>query len=155
MNATTEQNITEIAIQTLAELGFSHYFLVELKMSASKQFFVLYDADGSGVKINELAKLNRVIREKIDATNLFPNGDYSLEVSSYGIDKPLLQYRQYVKNVGRNVEVKLKTNEMKEGLLESVTPNSITLKEQISKKEMKTSTYLFDDIQQTHLIIKI
>jgi ribosome maturation factor RimP len=57
----------------------------------------------------------------------FPEGDFSLEVSSPGIDEPLLLNRQYVKNIGRKVEVTLIDESLKEGVLKTVTEKDILL----------------------------
>ena len=41
----------------------------------------------------------------IGRNGMFPGGDFSLEVSSPGLDEPLKLHRQYLKNIGRYVEV--------------------------------------------------
>ena len=57
----------------------------------------------------------------------FPEGDFSLEVSSPGIDEPLVLNRQYVKNVGRKVEVTFLDETIKEGILKTVTDKDILI----------------------------
>ena len=52
---------------------------------------------------------------------MFPDGDFSLEVSSPGLDEPLKLHRQYLKNIGRFVEVIEQDGTRKEGKLLSVT----------------------------------
>jgi ribosome maturation factor RimP len=64
---------------------------------------------------------------------MFPGGDFSLEISSPGLDEPLKLHRQYVKNIGRFVEV-IKEDGMKlEGKLLNVTEKEITIEEQRGK----------------------
>ena len=79
-------------------------FLVELKVSPGNNLKVFLDAD-KGVTIDTCISINRALYKKIEEDDLFPNGDFSLEVSSPGVDEPLKLHRQYKKNIGRNVEV--------------------------------------------------
>ena len=70
---------------------------------------------------------------------MFPQGDFSLEVSSPGVDKPLKLHRQYLKNIGRNIEVTFNDGSKKEGKLLQATNEDIIL-EQINGKGKKAET---------------
>lgn len=59
--------------------------------------------------------------------------DFSLHVSSPGLGKPLKDYRQYVKNIGRHLELKMVNGEEFEGELTAADQEKIEVKE--SKKE--------------------
>jgi len=48
---------------------------------------------------------NKQLYKLIEEEGYYPEGDFSLELSSPGIDEPLKLHRQYVKNKGRNIEV--------------------------------------------------
>ena len=52
--------------------------------------------------------------------------DFSLEVSSCGISAPLTQERQYIKNIGREVEVKTATASHT-GVIQEVSEGKVTL----------------------------
>eukprot|EP01030_Chromulinospumella_sphaerica_P010751 gene10751-10558_t len=52
----------------------------------------------------------------MEAEEMFPDGDFSLEVSSPGVDEPLNQMRQYKKNIGRKVAVTLTDDTEKQTL---------------------------------------
>ena len=58
---------------------------------------------------------------------MYPEGEFSLELSSPGIDEPLKMHRQYLKNKGREVEVTLQDDTKKEGKLLSVTEADILI----------------------------
>lgn len=64
----------------------------------------LYLYGENGVMIDECARLSKQLGEAIDATELF-DGDYSLEVSSPGLDRPLSCARDYKYRVGETVKV--------------------------------------------------
>ena len=79
-------------------------FLVEVKVNPGNNIIVFLDAD-NGVTIEKCIQINRALYKQIEEAGLFPNGDFSLEVSSPGVDEPLKLHRQYKKNIGRKVEV--------------------------------------------------
>ncbi|MFP3987570.1 ribosome maturation factor RimP [Streptomyces sp. E11-3] len=67
---------------------------------------VVVDADG-GVHLDTCAELSREISEKLDETDAMGSGEYVLEVTSPGADRPLTQHRHYVRAVGRLVKFQL------------------------------------------------
>jgi len=138
-------------------------FLVEVKIRPGNNVKVFVDAD-NGVSIEKLVQYNRRLYKDIEESGLFPNGDFSLEVSSAGLDEPLKLHRQYVKNVGRNVEVVMKDGVKIEGKLTDVTETHISVEEQrghvnlphrqAGKKELVMHNLVFDDIKSTKIQIK-
>jgi ribosome maturation factor RimP len=94
----------------------------------------------------------------MEAMELYPEGDFSLEVSSAGLDQPLKMHRQYLKNIGRSVEISLADDTEKEGLLVEVSDDDITIEytEGKGKKaELISLTIPFTDIKETKVQIKI
>src|SRR4030095_12729954 len=89
-------------------------FLVEVKIRLGNNIKIFVDAD-RGISIDRLAQYNRSLYRQIEESGLFPNNDFSLELSSPGLDEPLKLRRQYLKNIGRYVEVILKNGIRKEG----------------------------------------
>jgi ribosome maturation factor RimP len=74
-------------------------FLVAFSVSAELQLEVFIDGD-QGVTVADCIALTKALEEHLDRET----EDFSLEVSSYGVGKPLLLPRQYVKNTGRLLE---------------------------------------------------
>ena len=101
-------------------------FLVEIKIKPTNNIKLFLDAD-SGMSIEKCIRVNRALYKKIEESGLFPNGDFSLEVSSPGVDEPLKLHRQYIKNIGRSVEATLTDGSVKTGKLTAVTDNEISL----------------------------
>ena len=88
---------------------------------------------------------------------IYPDGDFSLEVSSPGVDEPLKLHRQYVKNMGREVEVLLNSEEKKTGKLINVSEADISIEftEGKNKKAVVHQlTIPFADIKETIVLIK-
>lgn len=115
------------------------YFLVEVRATPSREVTVFIDAD-QGASIDRLAALNRSLYKKVEASGLFGGeGDFSLEVSSPGLEEPLKLLRQYRKNTGRQVEV-LQTDGIKQaGVLKAVGESGIVLEVPRGKPKEKLS----------------
>src|SRR5574339_45365 len=107
--------------------AYPGYFSVEVNIRPTNNIRVFVDAD-QGADIDHLSKINRALYKWIEET-LYPNGDFSIEVSSPGLDEPLKLDRQYRKNIGREVEVILKNGLKMEGKLLSIDENDIVVKE--------------------------
>src|SRR5205085_9253375 len=100
---------------------------------------------------------NRKLYREIEESGLFPNDDFSLEVSSPGLDEPLKLRRQYSKNIGRYVEVTMNDGGRKEGKLLDATETYMLIEEekgQGKKKELVQHTISFDDVKTTKIQIK-
>ena len=154
MDADILDKKVEIKInELLAELP--GYFLVDVSIKPTNNIKVFVDAD-QGAAIDQLSKINRALYKWVEE-NLFPNGDFSIEVSSPGLDEPLKLERQYMKNIGRNVEVLLKNGIKKEGKLLSASENEIVLEEekgQGKKKEIIQHIIFKEEIKTTKIQVK-
>jgi ribosome maturation factor RimP len=131
-------------------------FLVSLKIKPTNNIKVFLDAD-TGLPIDRCVKINRQLYKFIEEAGMYPEGDFSLEVSSPGITEPLKMHRQYQKNIGRNVEVVLNDVSIKEGVLQEVAENSITIEtsEGKGKKLVVAQVVIpFENIKSTTVQIK-
>jgi ribosome maturation factor RimP len=129
------------------------YFLVGIKIKPTNNIKVFLDGD-NGITIEKCVQFNRALYKKIETANLFPDGDFSLEVSSPGVDEAVRSFRQYKKNIGRKIEVMLNDGNKKEGKLISVSEDGILIEETKGKnkrKEIISHSFLFNDIQSTKI----
>jgi ribosome maturation factor RimP len=127
------------------------YFLVEIRVKPTNNVKIFLDGD-QGVTIEKCISWNRALYKKIEEAGLFPDGDFSLEVSSPGLDEPLKLFRQYKKNIGRPVEVVLKDGMKIVGKLIDVQEGAIVIEEtkgKNKKKEVIQHTFPFDNIKST------
>ncbi len=132
------------------------YFLVEVKINPTNNIKVFLDAD-SGVSIDKCVKYNRALYKQIEESGMFPGNDFSLEVSSPGLDEPIKLKRQYNKNTGRNVEVILQDGSKIEGKLTGVSDADIQVEEikgKNKKKEVIEHTIRIDNIKTTKIQIQ-
>jgi ribosome maturation factor RimP len=129
------------------------YFLVEMKIKPTNNFKVFLDGD-QGITIEKCITINRALYRKIEEAGMFPGGDFSLEVSSPGLDEPLKLFRQYKKNIGRPVEVILKDGIKVTGKMIEVQDNSILVEETRGKNkklEVIQHHFPFENIKSTKI----
>jgi len=153
----TEDQIRIIGekVNHLLENHPSH-FLVEVRIKPTNNVKVFIDAD-EGVILSDLIDYNRKLYRQLEESGLFANGDFSLEVSSPGLDEPLKLFRQYRKNIGRSVEVTMNDSSKKEGKLMDATEDGIVIETETGKgkkKEIKQESILFDQIKNTKIQVK-
>jgi ribosome maturation factor RimP len=131
-------------------------FLVDIWIKPTNNIRVALDAD-KGLPIEKCVSVNRRLYKQIEETALYPDGNFSLEVSSAGLDEPLKMRRQYLKNISRPVEVLMQDGTITEGVLTAVNENEIEVAEtkgKNKKKEVIQHTIPFINIKSTKIQIK-
>jgi len=118
------EKIEAIAQERFKEADLSDCFIVEIELNNSK-LEVYIDTD-DGVKFWQCQKLSRAIEAYLDES-LALGEKYTIEVSSPGTSRPLKFKRQYPRNVGRKVEIKLKDRTKIKGKLIEVNDDSLTV----------------------------
>ncbi|MEO6683032.1 MAG: ribosome assembly cofactor RimP [Ginsengibacter sp.] len=147
------EQIEKFVLQQIENLPEA--FLIEIKSTPGNNITVLLDAD-DGITIERCITINRALYKHIEEKGLFPDGNFSLEVSSPGVDRPLQLHRQYLKNIGRKVEVLYSDGTKLEGTLTQVNEESIILEQQEGKGKKMTKTevtILFNEIKHTTVLI--
>lgn len=154
--------ITKQLVRTLAEERIQErddkLFIVELTISSSFVIRLELDKTEGNVSIEDCMSVSRNIEHNLDREEV----DFELHVSSAGLDKPLRVHAQYVKNIGRGLDVKLKNKEKTTGTLVAVSEQGIVLerseKQQIEGKKKKelvviTESIAFSDINEARIVI--
>ncbi|KIA93193.1 hypothetical protein OC25_14275 [Pedobacter kyungheensis] len=130
-------------------------FLVDVKMLPNNKLIIHVDGD-EGISIQDCVAISRHVGFHLEEENAIEQA-YNLEVSSPGVGEPLKLVRQYSKNVGRTLSVKLKDGLKKEGKLLSVTENDLLIEESVKEKGKKAvavqTTVPFNDILETSVLI--
>ena len=68
---------------------------------------IIYIDKENGVTIDDCVAVNHLIDEKLEELDPTNNEPYYLDISSYGLDKPLKYDWQFKKYIGKKVNVKL------------------------------------------------
>jgi ribosome maturation factor RimP len=152
----SKKRIIELAQERIDELDNGNY-LVDVSVSAKNMILVKLDNLNQGVSIKDCVSVSRNIEHNLDRETQ----DFELKVSSPGLDQPFMVYEQYLKNIGKTVELVSKDLSLK-GELIKVSPEEIELKqtETIKNKTTKKKETLetvhnikMDDIKETRLVI--
>ena len=109
---TFKEKVNELLVESL--LDKPTVFLIDLTITDSFKIIVTLDGD-NGVALQDCIDISRAIEPNLDREEQ----DFSLEVASVGVGSPLKLVRQYKKNVGRTLIVKLATQTIEAELVEA------------------------------------
>lgn len=143
------EKISELAESVLSTTDF---FLidVEIRGGDTPEVWVSVDAKDRGVNMDECAEISNELSFLMDAHDIF-SGAYRINVSSPGLDRPLVDRRQYPKNVGRKARFKYHKDGEKasiEGTLQEVSDEDVAIK----LEDDSTVTVPFDKLIETKII---
>jgi ribosome maturation factor RimP len=102
LNATLEKLIAPILADFALELVD-----LELKGRVGQQVLRVFIDKPGGVTLDDCAEVSREIDALLEVEDPIPKG-YVLEVSSPGLDRPLKSVRDFQRNVGKSLEIKIK-----------------------------------------------
>lgn len=105
-------------------------YLVDLRIEPDNHIVVEIDAD-NGVDINMCAELTRKIEQTFDRDK----EDYDLEVGSAGLTSPFKIKQQYIKNIGKEIEVITTDNKKIKGTLRAVNAGDFVIEVPTKVKE--------------------
>ena len=117
-------NVSEIKDALQSELVARGCFLVDVSVSKDNDIVLTIESEEGTIELDDCVSLSRFFETKFDREV----EDYSLTVSSAGLDQPFKVYRQFLKAVGTKVEVALKGGKKIVAVLDAADQESITLK---------------------------
>lgn len=152
--------IEKETIVRLAEEQLSHSecYLVDVAVKPGNLIVVEIDHD-QAVGIDDCVALSQHIESRLNRDE----EDFELEVGSTGITSPFKIVRQYIKNIGAEVELLLKDGRKINGILSSADEDGVTvtvekqIKPEGEKRKRTVSedeTYTYAEIKYTKNIIR-
>ncbi len=130
-----DSQLDEIIRRKFDTEEFADCQLIEIKMLKHNAIEIIADAD-EGMSLEKCRSLSRTIENSIDEAQ-FLGDDYTLEVSSPGVDRPLKFPRQYTKHIGRTLEITFADATIIEAKLDAVDTEKITVSYNTERKEGK------------------
>jgi len=115
-----QKKVTELLNRALE--NNKSLFLIDFSILNDNQIRVVIDGD-DGVTVKDCIAVSREIEHNLDREEV----DFSLDVASAGVSEPLVNVRQYIKNVGRKLAVKTQEGKILEGNLTKADSKEITL----------------------------
>jgi len=123
----TKENIERLIKE---KINGTPLFIVEINIKPGNIINVYLDST-EGVTIKDCVEVSRCIEKNFDRDT----EDYALEVSSAGLNAPFKVKEQYLKNIGKNVRIKMIDGTIIKGLLKNYTDAQLSL--EITKKIQK------------------
>ena len=143
-------------IRKIAEgkLKDSSQFIVDVIVSSKRQpqkVTVVVDGD-AGISIDDCADISREVSKALDDSTVLAES-YVLEVTTPGLDQPLKLHRQYKKNIGRKLRIKV-SDRIVEGKLVGVSDSGVTIEQGDGKKIQKSVEELkFSEIDRSIVLV--
>lgn len=149
------------SVKKLLEEGLNEredLFLVDFDVLGDNAIKIVIDGD-NGVLVEDCMFISRAIEHNLDREEQ----DFSLEVLSAGATSPLINKRQYKKNIGRTLSVKTTSDEDIEGKLTEVNEEKILLEwktrepKPVGKGKVtvkKQAELSYDSIKKAQVVIK-
>tara|TARA_R110002020_G_scaffold23587_1_gene78381 strand:+ start:4294 stop:4851 length:558 start_codon:yes stop_codon:yes gene_type:complete len=150
-----KDKVTELLNKALEENP--SLFLIDFKISPDNKIKITLDGD-NGVALKDCMAVSRAIEHNLDREE----EDFSLEVESAGATSPLLLPRQYKKNIGRILEVRLQDSNF-EGKLTDASDEAITLEWKVREPKpvgngkitiQKKQEIAISDIREAKVVLK-
>lgn len=135
------------------------YFPVSVEVKPGNRIEVLIDSN-EGAPIEYCMEISRLIEQSLDRDS----EDFELEVSSPGIGQPFKVKEQYLKSIGRPVEVLLPDGQTQKGVLEKVDDEGFDVKEEKKikpegkkKKELQVFNhrFRFDEVKKVKELLEM
>ena len=130
-------NVSEIIDAISSEIVARNCFIVDVTISKDNDVEITIESENGCVELDDCVSVSRFFETKFDREK----EDYSLTVTSAGLDQPFKEFKQYQKAVGSKVEVQLKGGRKLIATLSEADEESITLrysaKEAVEGKKKK------------------
>ena len=149
--------VVKLAQERIDELDRG-LFIVDVSISKSMVINLEIDKENGNVAIDDCVSVSRNVEHNLDREE----EDFELHVSSAGLDKPLRVLPQFLKNVGREVEIILTNGTKKEGILKEASNENLVLEttrlekpDGKKKKEtiVEVETLPMSEIKETKIVI--
>lgn len=139
-----EAKTEELILPILEKLNFELVDVEYVKEGSTWYLRAYIDKEG-GITINDCEAVARQMNELLDQEDFIPDS-YTFEVSSPGLGRPLKKEKDYIRNMGKPVEIRTyrAIERCKEfsGILTAYDKESVT----ISEEDGSTTTFSHGDI---------
>ena len=104
-HAEIEERTEALVLPIIEEHHFELVDVEYVKEGADWYLRVYADKEG-GINIDDCVLISRALEAKLDAENFIEDA-YILEVSSPGLGRPLKKEKDYLRSIGKSIDIKL------------------------------------------------
>lgn len=98
---------TAALVKPIIEANGMELVEVEYKKLYGTPTLIVYIDKEGGVSLDDCEKIHRLIDEPLDELDPTAGAAYNLNVSSPGLDRPLKIEHDYIKNIGKSIDISL------------------------------------------------
>lgn len=149
--AALEEQVEALVTPAIEAMG---YFVVQVTVkdaNKSRLLQIMAERADGGMNVDDCAKISHQVSALLDVEDIIP-GEYRLEISSPGIDRPLIKRTDYENHMGHlaKIELLLPINGRKRytGVLKTLIGDVLTL-----EVDGKPVALDYDDIQSAKLVL--
>ena len=144
-----EKNIEEISKKIIEE---NNFFLIDfiVRGNTNNRVFEIFIDGEKNISADDCAKVSREVNKVIEDNQLI-SSSYRLDVSSPGVDRPLIYLKQYSKHIGRKFEVSFSQNDITKkiiGTLKNIEADNLSF--EVNKQELIIN---FNNIKKAKVIL--
>lgn len=148
-----EAKINSLIDCVVRDVGYEIVRIQYISEDKNKTLQIMIDKlNGQGIDVSDCSKISRLISPILDVEDLIKD-QYTLEVSSPGVERPLIKPGDFKRFLGYIAKIALKntyeSQKKFKGTIEKAEEKGISLKIDDSKK----IEILYEDIQYAHLTI--
>ena len=143
----TRESIVKLVNEVLADRP--DLFVTEVKVKPDHTIYVFLDGD-HGVQVDDCIKVSKFVESHLDRDRC----DFELNVSSFGIGRPLQCFRQFQNAVGKMMSVKFADGSKVKGKLLSCSEKQLLLELPGTKKQPATQRDIpMDEVKEAKVEI--
>ena len=149
------EKIENVLTSTASEYGLN---IVQVSYARQVLQILVEKTDLSPISVDEIEKVSKAFSVILDVEDLIKD-KYLLEVSSAGMDRPLIKLADYTRFLGRDVKLELKMSRNDEdnrkrlkGKIVKVEGSKIFLETTLDEK-LQTVDFEFDNVLKCKLLI--
>jgi ribosome maturation factor RimP len=136
---TLRDRLIEVIAPVTDQAGFDLERVTVSRVGRRHSVQVIVDRDG-GIGLDAIADVSRAVSEALDAAEAAGAaavpGEYVLEVSSPGVDRPLTEPRHWRRNIGRLVTVRVADGQSVTGRIAATTTDAVVLEVDDTTREL-------------------
>jgi ribosome maturation factor RimP len=148
-----DSQIADLLRPLLAEFDLELEAVEVIPAGKRRLLRVVVDGDGpngTGPLLDDIAEASKAMSAELDRADVGGRSPYTLEVSSRGVARPLVEPRHWRRNLGRLVEVTLNGGEVFTGRIASSTPETAVLDDEHTQRTVR-----FEDVETAFVQVEL
>jgi ribosome maturation factor RimP len=129
--------------------------VVRISVDRSTDESAVVDRASEPMSLDEVAEATRAVSETLDDSDVLGEQPYTLEVTSFGVGRPLTRPRHYQRGVGRLVVISREGEDDVRGRVRSAGPDAVTVTVAATKQSPEhTETIPYAEVARARIDVE-